>query len=256
MSCSPVASWTPTSCPASRSAHQARWLRPLNAVTSSRIRTLPLPGRCPDNERATIHRISTGMSDMLSDTVWSGCRGGGLSLVAYPRPPGRWGFSTCVSLGEPSAMQLSGLIPAALRDRGLARARDLARKGFVDSDALDLTAPASLRPFVVAAVAGRRRDGRRRPPGARGHRHQPRGRRPGRRARLPARPGPGRGLPVLGDAAARAALAALRHGRPPPGRAAPPRPPRRARRCRSSSRPCAACCSRSSRASATSSRWS
>src|SRR4051812_28546197 len=51
-------------------------------------------------------------------------------------------------------MQLSGLIPAALRDRGLARARDLARKGGVDSDALDLTAPAALRPFVVAAVAG------------------------------------------------------------------------------------------------------
>ncbi|GGQ65686.1 transcription-repair coupling factor [Couchioplanes azureus] len=51
-------------------------------------------------------------------------------------------------------MQLSGLVPAALRDRGLARARDLARKGGVDSDALDLTAPAALRPFVVAAVAG------------------------------------------------------------------------------------------------------
>ncbi|MFF5085131.1 transcription-repair coupling factor [Actinoplanes sp. NPDC000266] len=50
-------------------------------------------------------------------------------------------------------MQLSGLIPAALRDRGLARARDLARKGFVDSDSLDLTAPASLRPFLVATVA-------------------------------------------------------------------------------------------------------
>jgi transcription-repair coupling factor (superfamily II helicase) len=51
-------------------------------------------------------------------------------------------------------VQLSGLIPAALRDRGLARARDLARQGFAESDALDLTAPASLRPFVVAAVAG------------------------------------------------------------------------------------------------------
>jgi transcription-repair coupling factor (superfamily II helicase) len=50
-------------------------------------------------------------------------------------------------------VQLAGLIPAALRDRGLARARDLARKGGVDSDALDLTAPAALRPFVVAAVA-------------------------------------------------------------------------------------------------------
>jgi len=51
-------------------------------------------------------------------------------------------------------MQLSGLLPAALRDRALARARDLARAGFVESDALDLTAPASLRPFIVAAVAG------------------------------------------------------------------------------------------------------
>src|SRR5689334_7190556 len=45
------------------------------------------------------------------------------------------------------------MIPAALHDRGLARARELARKGGADSDALDLTAPASLRPFVVAAVA-------------------------------------------------------------------------------------------------------
>jgi transcription-repair coupling factor (superfamily II helicase) len=51
-------------------------------------------------------------------------------------------------------MQLAGLIPAALRDRGLSRARDLARKSFVDSDSLDLTAPSSLRPFVVATVAG------------------------------------------------------------------------------------------------------
>jgi transcription-repair coupling factor (superfamily II helicase) len=51
-------------------------------------------------------------------------------------------------------MQLAGLIPAALRDRGLSRARDLAVKGFVDSDSLDLTAPAALRPFVVATVAG------------------------------------------------------------------------------------------------------
>ncbi|MEV6299426.1 transcription-repair coupling factor [Actinoplanes sp. NPDC051861] len=60
-------------------------------------------------------------------------------------------------------MQLSGLIPAALRDRGLARARDLARKGFVDSDSLDLTAPVSLRPFVVAAVAGSGDAGAQRP---------------------------------------------------------------------------------------------
>jgi transcription-repair coupling factor (superfamily II helicase) len=50
-------------------------------------------------------------------------------------------------------MQLSGLLSAALRDRGLTRARDLARAGWPDADALDLTAPAALRPFVVAAVA-------------------------------------------------------------------------------------------------------
>jgi transcription-repair coupling factor (superfamily II helicase) len=50
-------------------------------------------------------------------------------------------------------VQLAGLIPAALRDRGLVRARDLARSGGAGSDALDLTAPAALRPFVVAAVA-------------------------------------------------------------------------------------------------------
>ncbi|MEO3742188.1 transcription-repair coupling factor [Plantactinospora sp. B5E13] len=48
---------------------------------------------------------------------------------------------------------LTGLLAAALRDRGLARARDLARAGGPDADGVDLTAPAALRPFVVAAVA-------------------------------------------------------------------------------------------------------
>ncbi|MDG4821031.1 transcription-repair coupling factor [Asanoa sp. WMMD1127] len=48
---------------------------------------------------------------------------------------------------------LHGLLAAALGDAGLARARDLARAGFPDADGLDLTAPAALRPFVVAAVA-------------------------------------------------------------------------------------------------------
>jgi transcription-repair coupling factor (superfamily II helicase) len=55
-------------------------------------------------------------------------------------------------------MQLAGLVPAALRDRGLARARDVARKGAADADALDLTAPVALRPFVVAAVAASTHD--------------------------------------------------------------------------------------------------
>ncbi|MGW0433031.1 transcription-repair coupling factor [Micromonospora sp. NPDC003197] len=46
---------------------------------------------------------------------------------------------------------LAGLLHAALGDSGLARTRDFARKE--RGDALDLTAPASLRPFIVAAVA-------------------------------------------------------------------------------------------------------
>ncbi|HYN95965.1 MAG TPA: transcription-repair coupling factor, partial [Pilimelia sp.] len=50
-------------------------------------------------------------------------------------------------------MKLAGLLPAVLGDRGLARVRDLARAGGIEADGLDLTAPAALRPFVVAAVA-------------------------------------------------------------------------------------------------------
>lgn len=48
---------------------------------------------------------------------------------------------------------LTGLFSAALADPGLARARDLARSGAAQVDGLDLTAPAALRPFAVAAVA-------------------------------------------------------------------------------------------------------
>ena len=59
-------------------------------------------------------------------------------------------------------VQLVGLLPAALRDHGLTRVRDLARgaaagpsgaAAFADSDALDVTAPVPMRPIVVAAVA-------------------------------------------------------------------------------------------------------
>jgi transcription-repair coupling factor (superfamily II helicase) len=61
-------------------------------------------------------------------------------------------------------MSLTGLLSAALRDTGLARARDLARAGYPDADGLDLTAPPALRPFVVAAVAAAdQRDGAGRP---------------------------------------------------------------------------------------------
>ncbi len=48
---------------------------------------------------------------------------------------------------------LTGLFSAALADPGLARARDLARTGAARVDGLDITAPAALRPFAVAAVA-------------------------------------------------------------------------------------------------------
>ena len=107
---------------------------------------------------------------------------------------------------------LTGLFSAALADPGLARARDLARSGAAQVD--------GARPHRAgraAPVRGRR--GRRRPaatgggagaPGARGHRHQPGGRRPGRRAGLPAAARAGGGLPGLGDAAARAAVARAR----------------------------------------------
>ena len=104
---------------------------------------------------------------------------------------------------------LTGLFAAALADPGLARARDLR--------ALRCRAgrrPRPDRPGRAAPVRGRRRRGRRargwrRPPGARGHRHHPGGRGPRRGAGRPAPGGAGRGLPGLGDAAARAALAAL-----------------------------------------------
>lgn len=48
---------------------------------------------------------------------------------------------------------LTGLFTAALADPGLTRARDLARSGAAQVDGLDITAPAALRPFAVAAVA-------------------------------------------------------------------------------------------------------
>src|SRR5256714_966 len=51
-------------------------------------------------------------------------------------------------------MKLVGLLDAALGDPALAAARDLAQS---DAGQVDLTAPAALRPFVVAALAGDRR---------------------------------------------------------------------------------------------------
>ncbi len=111
----------------------------------------------------------------------------------------------------------TGRSGAARRD---ARRRDAGRPRGPWCTALDLTAPSALRPFVVKglvdagrtvlAVAATAREAE----------------------DLVARlegiidPCAGRLLPRLGDAAARAALAAQRHRRPPARRAAPPQAPR------------------------------
>ncbi|HEY3504060.1 MAG TPA: transcription-repair coupling factor [Actinocatenispora sp.] len=50
-------------------------------------------------------------------------------------------------------MKLAGLLSAALADPALARTRALAQAGGPDAQALELTAPPALRPFVVAALA-------------------------------------------------------------------------------------------------------
>src|SRR5438094_101220 len=49
-------------------------------------------------------------------------------------------------------MKLSGLLQAALADPALTRARDLAKAGHTEIP-VEITAPPSLRPFVVAAAA-------------------------------------------------------------------------------------------------------
>src|SRR5262249_59134780 len=60
------------------------------------------------------------------------------------------------------AMKLSGLLRAALADPALTRARDLAKAGRTGIP-VEITAPPSLRPFVVAAAAAEG-DGGGRPP--------------------------------------------------------------------------------------------
>ena len=55
-------------------------------------------------------------------------------------------------------MNLIGLLDAALADTGLATAARLAREGGPAADQVDLTGPAAIRPFVVAAIAADARD--------------------------------------------------------------------------------------------------
>ena len=128
-------------------------------------------------------------------------------------------------------MSLPGLLRVIADDPQLRRA--LEEADAPGSPGADLIAPPALRPFLAAALAAGRRDGRPERDGgrrsqirARGDRHRPRGRGTHRRARLAAARRHGRVLPALGDAPARAALPALRHLGAAAGRAAPAGPPR------------------------------
>src|SRR5437867_623602 len=66
-------------------------------------------------------------------------------------PPIRDGCGVCLRAPGVTLMKLVGLLDACLGDPALAAARDLAASG---AGQVDLTAPAALRPFVVAALAG------------------------------------------------------------------------------------------------------
>ena len=153
-------------------------------------------------------------------------------------------------------MSLAGILHTVAADPRLSRALDVARAGTARPEAADLRADGR-RPRRAGCPAARAHRGaghRAGPVRAGGHRHRPRGRGPDRRAGLVPAHEPGGLLPGLGDAAARAAVAALRHGRASgwPCCAGWPTRTRRTRspgRCRSSSRRSAACCSRSSAAS-------
>src|SRR2546430_17648525 len=71
-------------------------------------------------------------------------------LVRYPPSNRMWGIVACPAR-RVTSMKLVGLLDAALGDPALATARDLARQA--NAVALDLTAPAAPRPFVVAVLA-------------------------------------------------------------------------------------------------------
>ena len=91
-------------------------------------------------------------------------------------------------------MSVTGLLDVLLDERAgdpaLRSAVEAARSGA--HTALDLTAPAGIRPFLLAAVAGPRR-----PAGARGHRDRPGGRGAGDRPARPARrPTPSSSFPA------------------------------------------------------------
>ena len=161
-------------------------------------------------------------------------------------------------------MSLAGLLAAVAEDPQLRyrpRQSSLTRR---PGGERDLVAPSALRPLLSrrSRPGTVDRPGRPRPVRARGDRDRAGGRGPdGGAGRVPAA-ALGRHLPRLGDAAARAALAPLGHGRAADRRAAPPGTTRVAARATPvggaaqgrSSRRSAPCCSRSWPGSATWSR--
>src|SRR5262249_29515221 len=97
---------------------------------------------------------------------------GGIRLVPLPPPNWALGISGVRSArrdddghdggrydgrtarnGAHKAMRLTGLLTAALDDAALATVADLAKNGGPAAAQVDITAPAALRPFIVAAIA-------------------------------------------------------------------------------------------------------
>ena len=119
-------------------------------------------------------------------------------------------------------MSLTPLLDALSADPVVRKVVETARRG--DAPLVDVAVSPGARSPLLAALAGGGAT-----PAAGGHRHRPRGRGPGRRPALLPAGRPGRRLPVLGDAAARAAQPPQRHRRPPARGAAPADPPGRER---------------------------
>ena len=144
-------------------------------------------------------------------------------------------------------MKLSGLVDTLITDPVVAEAvRDAKADGVTT---LDLSAPTPVRPVLLAALASEQ-NGAGRPVLAVTATFRE-AEELTEALQCLVEPGTVAVLPGLGDPAARAPLAPLRHGRPASRRAAPPRPPgsvgrRRPGRSRSWSRRCGRCCSRRS----------
>src|SRR6185437_10600804 len=96
MSCGRPARCTPTSWLASRSAHHARRVRPLNADTSNRIRIADLPRTsCPTHWESWVD-IYTYAGPAVRRQLDAVCRCLGLSLATQtPRLTDARGYSTC-----------------------------------------------------------------------------------------------------------------------------------------------------------------